>query len=147
MAYAYLDDVRASSKLEAESRGTRAIRWLTGLLMISHGLIHGLGPISIWGIADLQGFSGNASLTVGDTPLQFLALGWLAALAIFVVVGVGLIAGTTWWAPWALVGAIISQIVIAIWWTDAAAGSIPNVLIAAAAISGDRVYPPLDSEL
>ena len=146
MAYSYLDGVRASSTLEDASRGSKAIRWLTGLLMIGHGLIHGLGPIEIWGIADIQGFSGNAALAVSDTTLQVLAAAWVVAMVIFVAVGFGLIAGKAWWQPWALAGAIVSQLVIAMWWTDAAAGTIPNILIAAAAIWGDDLYPPADSE-
>jgi len=146
VSYSYLDDVRSSSTLEDVSRGKGAIRWLTGLVMIGHGLIHGLGPIAIWGIADIEGFSGSAALAVSDTALQLLAVTWLVAMVVLVAVGIGLIAGKTWWQHWALVGAITSQLVIAIWWTDAAAGTIPNILIAAAAIWGDRLYPPADSE-
>lgn len=146
MAYSYLDDVRSSSRLEGISRGKKTVRWLTGLLMVGHGLIHGLGPIEIWGIADIKGFSGNTALAVSDITLQILALAWLVAMFVFVVVGFGLIAGKGWWQPWALAGAIVSQLVIAVWWTDAAAGTIPNLLIAAAAIWGDEVYPPTDSE-
>jgi hypothetical protein len=146
VAYSYLDDVRASSTLEDASTGSKVIKWLTGLVLIGHGLIHGLGPIAIWGIADVEGFGGNAALAVSDTALQLLAVGWLVAMVILVVVGFGLIAGKTWWRDWALAGAIVSQLVIAIWWTDAAAGTIPNILIAAAAIWGDRLYPPTNSE-
>lgn len=146
VAYSYLDDVRASSSFEDVSGRNKTIRWLTGLLLIGHGLVHGLGPIAIWGIADIQGFSGIADLAVSDTTLQLLALAWLVAMAILVAVGVGLIAGKAWWRHWALAGAILSQLVIAIWWTDAAAGTIPNVLIATAAIFGDTIYPSPDSE-
>lgn len=146
MTYSYLDEVRASSTLEDASRGSKATRWLTGLLLIGHGLIHGLGPIAIWGFADIPGFSGVAALAVSAAVLQLLALAWLVAMAILVAVGFGLIAGKTWWQYWALAGAIVSQLVIAIWWTDAAAGTIPNLLIAAAAIWGDKVYPPPDSD-
>lgn len=146
MAYSYLDDVRASSTLEGASTGSKVIRWLTGLIMIGHGLTHGLGPIAIWGSADIQGFSGTASLAVSDTALHLLAMAWPLAMIILVVVGFGLIAGKTWWQPWALAGAIVSQLAIAIWWTDASAGTIPNILIAVAAILGDRLYPPPNSE-
>lgn len=146
MAYSYLDDVRASSRLEDASKGSKAIKWLTGLIMIGHGLIHALGPIAIWGIADIQGFSGTAALAVSEVTLQALAVVWLVAMLLFVAVGLGLLAGKGWWQPWALAGAIVSQLVIAIWWTDAAAGTIPNLLIAAAAIWGDKFYPPADSE-
>lgn len=146
MAYSYLDDVRSSSRLADVSRGKKTIKWLTGLVLIGHGLIHGLGPMAIWGIADIQGFSGIAALAVSDTALKLLALAWLVAMVILVAVGFGLIAGKNWWQPWALAGAIVSQIVIAVWWTDAAAGTIPNILIATAAIWGDRLYPPPDSE-
>lgn len=146
MAYSYLDGVRASSSFENASIGQKALRWLTGLLLIGHGLIHGIGPIAIWGIADIEGFSGIAALAVSDTTLQILALASLVAMVILVAVGVGLIADKAWWQHWALAGAILSQLVIAIWWTDAAAGTIPNILIATAAIFGDSLYPSPDSE-
>lgn len=146
MAYSYLDDVRASSRLEGVSTAKKTIRWLTGVMMIGHGLIHGLGPIAIWGFADIEGFSGTAALAVSDTALRLLAVAWLVAMVVLVAVGVSLIADKTGWKHWALIGAIVSQLVIAIWWADAAAGTIPNLLIAAAAIWGDRLYPRADSE-
>jgi hypothetical protein len=146
MAYSYLDDVRASATIEGPSTGAKVFRWMVGLLAIGHGLVHVIGPIQIWGIADIQGMSGIPALAVDGTTTRILALMWFGAMIVLLVAGLGALTGRPWWPRWALSGAILSQLVIAMWWGDAATGTIPNILIAAAAIWVDRVDPLLDSE-
>ncbi|MEX0796609.1 MAG: hypothetical protein WEB67_05440 [Acidimicrobiia bacterium] len=146
MTYSYLDNVRASATIEGPSTGAKVFRWMVGLLAIGHGLVHVMGPIQIWGIADIQSLSGSPALAVGDTTTRILALMWLGAMIVLLIAGLGALTGHSWWPRWALSGAILSQLVIAMWWSDAATGTIPNILIAAAAVWVDRVDPLLDSE-
>jgi hypothetical protein len=110
-----------------------------GVLLIGHGLIHAMGPVEIWGLADIQGLSGNSTLAVSNTAVQALALTWVGAMIVLVVAGIGALSGRPWWKGVALVGAILSQLVIAMWWSEAATGTVPNAIIAIAVMLGDRV--------
>ena len=143
MTYSYLDGVRSSSTLEATPRSRSVFRWLIGVLLIGHGLIHAMGPVEIWGLADIQGMSGNTTLAVSNTGVQALALTWVGAMIVLVVAGIGALSGRPWWKGVALVGAILSQLVIAMWWSEAATGTVPNIIIAIAVVLGDRfgLYP------
>jgi uncharacterized membrane protein len=105
-----------------------------------------MGPIQIWGLADIQGLSGSPALSVGATTTRILAVMWLGAMIVLLIAGLGALTGHSWWPLWALFGAILSQLVIAMWWSDAATGTIPNILIAAAAVWVERIDPLLDSE-
>jgi len=143
MTYSYLDGVRSSSTLEAPPRSRSVFRWVIGVLLIGHGLIHAMGPVEIWGLADIQGMSGNTTLAVSNTGVQALALTWVGAMIVLVVAGIGALSGRPWWKGVALVGAILSQLVIAMWWSEAATGTVPNIIIAIAVVLGDRfgLYP------
>jgi hypothetical protein len=109
-----------------------------GVMLIGHGLIHAMGPVEIWGLADVQGLSGNTTLAVSNAAVQALALTWVAAMIVLVVSGIGALSGRSWWKGVALAGAILSQLVIAMWWSDAATGTVPNIIIAIAVLLGDR---------
>jgi hypothetical protein len=109
-----------------------------GVMLIGHGLIHAMGPVEIWGLADVQGLSGNTTLAVSNTAVQALALTWVAAMIVLVVAGIGALTDRSWWKGVALAGAILSQLVIAMWWSDAATGTVPNIIIAIAVLLGDR---------
>jgi hypothetical protein len=139
MTYSYLDGVRSSSTLEAPPRSISVFRWVIGVLLIGHGLIHAMGPVEIWGLADIQGLSGNTTLAISNTAVQALALTWVGAMIVLVVAGIGALSGRSSWKGVALVGAILSQLVIAMWWSEAATGTVPNAIIAIAVMLGDRV--------
>lgn len=138
MTYSYLDGVRLSSTLEAPPRSKSVFRWVIGVLLIGHGLIHAMGPVEIWGLADVQGLSGNTTLLVSNTAVQALAVTWVGAMVVLVAAGIGALSGRSWWKGVALAGAILSQLVIAMWWGEAATGTVPNIIIAIAVLLGDR---------
>jgi len=146
MSYSYLDRVRSSSTLEAPSLSHRVFRWVIGVLLIGHGLTHAMGPVQIWGIADIQGLSGETALAASNTAVQALALTWVGAMIVLVAAGVGALSGRSWWRRVALAGAILSQLVIAVWWSDAATGTLPNIIIAVAVTLADRFGPDPDTE-
>jgi hypothetical protein len=145
MTYSYLDGVRSSATLEAPPRSQSVLRWMIGVLLIGHGLIHAMGPIEIWGIADVQGLSGNTTLAVSNIAVQALALAWLGAMILLVVAGIGALAGRSWWKRVALAGVILSQLLIAVWWSDAATGTIPNIIIAMAVMMANRFSTSSDT--
>lgn len=111
---------------------------MVGLLLVAHGLIHLLGPIEIWGLADIEELTGEATIVIGEAAADVLAVGWLAAAALLLVAGAAVIKGRPSWNPLALAGVVVSQAVIVVWWADAATGTIPNLLIIIAVLLSRR---------
>lgn len=118
---------------------SRALRWVVGILLIGHGLIHLMGPLEIWDIADIDQMTGDPTLAIGDTATNVVATLWLVAMVILIAAGVAVIARRPWWRTMAVVGVVISQMAIIIWWGDAATGTIPNLLIVAAVVLAGRL--------
>lgn len=116
----------------------RLVQWVVGLLLLFHGLIHLLGPVEIWGIADLGELTGQPVIDLGQSVTNVLAGTWLLALFVLVGACIGVLVRRTWWKVWAVVGVVISQVVIVIWWDDAAEGTIPNLLVIAAVVLSRR---------
>lgn len=111
-------------------------RWVVAILLIGHAMIHLLGPLEIWGVADIAELTGQPSVDIGET-VDVVLFGWLIAFLILLVAGIGVLARRAWWRGWAIAGVVVSQIVIVIWWGDAATGTIPNLLVVGAvALSG-----------
>jgi len=114
-------------------------RWVVGILLIGHGLIHMLGPFEIWGIFDIEELTGQPSFDITQAAADFLGTAWLVAFAVLLVAGIGVLAHRSWWRMWAVAGVVVSQAVIVMWWADAATGTIPNVLVVAAVVFAKRL--------
>jgi len=114
-------------------------RWVVGMLLIGHGLIHILGLLEIWGIADIEELTGQPSIGIDQTAADIIATGWLTAFAILAIAGIGVLARKAWWRTWAIVGVVLSQTMIVIWWADAATGTIPNLLVVASVFLSRRL--------
>jgi len=118
----------------ASPRFANLFRWATGILLIGHGLIHAMGPLDIWGIADVEELTGEPAIDIGSTATSVLAAVWLLAFVVLVVAGLGVLARRAWWRRLAVIGVILSQFVIIVWWGDAAAGTFPNLLVVIAVV-------------
>lgn len=112
---------------------------MVALLLVGHGLIHVLGPLEIWGVADIAELTGRPAIDLGTTATDVLAAAWLIPLAVFVAAGVGALVIRPWWRLLAVVGVVVSQTIIVMWWNDAATGTIPNLLVVAAVIAAGRL--------
>jgi hypothetical protein len=107
-------------------------RWGVGVLLVIHGIVHVFGPLDMWGIADIEELSGEPAFDIGSTTADALAVAWLLALVLLVTAGLAVLARRAWWRTAAIVGVIASQFAIIVWWADAAAGTVANVLIVVA---------------
>jgi hypothetical protein len=67
------------------------------ILLIGHGLMHILGPLEIWGLADVEAMSGDPTVDLGSAAIQAFGLAWLGALVVLVVAGIEVIARRLWW--------------------------------------------------
>ncbi len=80
-------------RMTQASRGGDIVRWLVGILLIGHALIHLMGPADIWGLADLEQLTGEPSIAVAGIEAEVLAILWLLPLTLLLAAGVALLHG------------------------------------------------------
>lgn len=102
------------------------MKYLFLFLMIAHGLIHLLGFVKAFGFAQVNQLTGQISKQMGVLWLFVTIL--LIATVLFY-----LLQNEYWWLI-AVLGAILSQLLIIGFWQDAKFGTIANVVILAATI-------------
>jgi hypothetical protein len=124
------------------SRRGDIARWLVGILLIGHALIHLMGPADIWGFVDLEQLSGEPTIAVAGIETEVLAILWLLPLMLLLAAGVALLTQRPWWRPLALVGVVTSQLAIIFWWEDASAGTIANLVVLAAVVLAPQLGLP-----
>lgn len=110
------------------------MKWVLIGLLTLHGLIHLLGFVKTWDIVDVKALSNQTTIPLAGAPLRAFGLVWLAVCAAFLLAGALLAMGIGAWLPLALVAAVASQVVIILWWQDARAGTIPNLIVLATAV-------------
>lgn len=96
------------------------------VIVLIHGLIHVLGFVKAFNLADVTQLTQNISKPIGTL--------WLLALIIFIVTAIQLISNHVLWWITALAAVILSQILIILFWQDAKFGTIANVIILIAVI-------------
>ena len=109
------------------------MRWLLAPLLVLHGLIHLLGVPLAWG-GRFAGMTGGTLVPLGDFALRAAGTAWLLACLAPLVAALGVALGRDWWRPAALVAAIMSQALVVLWWPDARAGTLANILVLAAVV-------------
>ena len=106
---------------------TRSIAKLTFIvLLLGHGLIHLLGFLKAFDLAQVNELTQEIS-----RPLGFL---WLLAALLFVISAVAFALKKRWWWATAIVAALCSQFLIFTAWQDALFGSLANLIILAVAL-------------
>jgi len=110
------------------------IKWFLTAIIFVHGLIHLIGVVSGLGIAKIEGFSGNTLIPLSGTLQTIFGVIWLIPVILFLIAATGLALNRQWWRMVAIGAAVISQILVIIWWPDAKFGTIANVLIVAGAL-------------
>lgn len=103
-------------------------RWVVGLLVVLHGLIHVLGAAKGLGWATVTELARPISTGLG--------VGWLLAAVLTVAAGLSLLARVGWWWKVGAVAVVTSQAVILTSWADARVGTIANVILLVAVIYG-----------
>lgn len=103
------------------------LRIIVSLAFIGHGLGHLTGFLTAWTRLP-AGFTDAPWILPGDVRMQSLigrvfGLLWLAAMAVLVAAGVGVLARQPWWPQVAIAGAALSLIVIVPWWNTVVAGA------------------------
>lgn len=97
------------------------MRYLIGLLMLAHGLIHLLGFIKAFGISQINQLPREISKPVGTI--------WLVTALLMIIASATIVFKKEGWWGIALAGALLSQLLIFLYWKDAKFGTIPNLMI------------------
>ncbi len=98
------------------------------LLVLLHGLIHILGFVNAFGLAEVK------QLTV---PIpKMLGILWLIAFLLSVALAVVFALGFPYWWALALLVATVSQVLIFSSWRDAKYGSVVNGILLVAGVMG-----------
>ena len=109
------------------------MRWLVIVLLVLHGLIHLIGAPASWG-GGITGLTAVPLIPLAGAALRLAGVGWLLATLLLLVAALGLAFRRGWWPVVAFVGVVVSQVLIVCWWRDARFGTVPNLVILAAAI-------------
>jgi hypothetical protein len=91
------------------------------VIVVFHGIIHLLGVIKGFKLAESDRFSGDISRTEGFF--------WLIALLLFLLSVILLFANADFWWIIGLPAVIVSQILIIMQWQDAKFGTVANIII------------------
>ena len=104
------------------------MRWIFFFILITHALIHLLGFLKAFQLAEINQLTQSIS-----KPLGVL---WLLALILFLASAIQLISNHNLWWITALAAVILSQVLIILFWQDAKFGTIANIIILLSVIAG-----------
>lgn len=103
-------------------------KWLVLLLMSVHGVLHFIGVVHAFELAQVSPLTSTIARPMGVL--------WGVAAVTFIAGAVALLAGQSWWWLAAGVAVVLSQIAIVGAWGDAKYGTIANVALLVAVVIG-----------
>src|SRR5512146_1062703 len=120
------------------------------LLLALHGLLHLLGFLKPWGLAALPELGGRMPVSLSPTGERAVGLLWLVAAVAFLVAAWLRGGGRSSWWTVAAAAVVLSQLLVLLQWQDAKFGTVPNVIVAIAAVVGfstDHFRGQVDGEV
>ena len=102
------------------------MKWIFFFVVIIHALIHLMGFLKAFQLAEINQLTQNISKPMGRL--------WLIALILFLAAAIQFISNHDLWWITALAAVILSQVLIILFWQDAKFGTIPNIIILFVAI-------------
>ena len=105
------------------------LRLIFSFLILIHGLIPLMGVAQEWNLSKTEQLSGKTLISITGSMAKVMGLLWLLTFLLFLLAMIGFLWRINWW--WLPVGLaiVLSQLLIIIYWPDAKAGTIANVLI------------------
>lgn len=101
-------------------------------VMVVHGLIHLLGFVKAFGLAEVSQLSGATIVELGPAWVRPLGVLWLVAAVLIVAAMLMFVVGAPAWWQLGAIGLVLSQALIVLMWRDARAGTIANLVLAIA---------------
>ena len=98
------------------------------IFVLLHGIIHLFGFMKAFGLSEMQQLTQAISKPAG--------VAWLLAFVLFVLAGILFAFKNSYWWLFGFIAVVISQLLIIYFWQDAKFGTIANVIILIATVSG-----------
>jgi hypothetical protein len=99
------------------------------VIILIHGLIHLMGFLKAWNLAEINQLTGKTLFPISESLNKLLGIVWLIVCLFFSAAAVLLLTHIGLWWIIASVGVALSQMLIVIYWKDAFAGTVANILI------------------
>jgi hypothetical protein len=98
-------------------------------LLILHGLIHLIGVVQEFTDIELEDFSGETLINMSESSHKIGGVFWGITTILFLISTYAFLTDTPWWIYITVLSAILSQILVILWWPDAKFGTIANILV------------------
>ncbi len=111
------------------------VRYAGTAILLLHGLIHIIGVLMYWKIAELEDFGGyktallGGRLEVGDAGMRVFGALWGVAMIGFVIAAYGVARQRDWWLELAVAVTLFSLVLTVLDWNPKSAGPVINLLI------------------
>lgn len=120
------------------------LKKVAALIVLGHGLIHLMGFVLQWQLAELEGLTYTTavlggSMDIGVTGARVLGLLWLLAAIALVSAAIGLLLNAAWDRKLLLIAALFSLPITVLGWPDSQFGVLVNMFILAGLLFYDRV--------
>jgi hypothetical protein len=106
------------------------LKFIFAFIVFIHGLIHLLGFAKEWKLTATTPLTGKTLMPLSENVAKLSGLLWLLSCILFLIVVFGFLFKKEWWVGVAFGAVVLSQILIILYWQDAKAGTIANVIIA-----------------
>lgn len=105
------------------------IRIVFSFIMFLHGLIHLLGFVKEWNLAQMKQLTGRTIISLSSSLSKIVGILWLVACLLFITSVATYLLRKEWWWMIGGIAIVLSQILIFVYWKDAKFGTIANVII------------------
>lgn len=126
----------------------RTASYLAAGIVTIHGLIHLMGFVAYWPLADIAELPYKTTLLgerlqVGATGMRLFSVLWLAAALGLVIAAVGAVTGQSWWFPLMWASVLLSLLVCVLDWSNAFRGALVDlvILVPLLLVLGLRIQP------
>ena len=100
------------------------LRTAFAALIFIHALIHLMGFITGWRLARIPGMSGKTLVPLSPLMGKIAGSVWMAGFILFMLCGLGFMQSKEWWMTAGIIGVIVSQLMVILYWRDAKVGTI-----------------------
>jgi hypothetical protein len=121
------------------------VLYASGIVVFVHGLIHLMGLVAYWQIAEIQELPYKTTLldgrwNLGETGIRFFGVLWPVAAIGFAVAAYGLVTQQDWWRAVMLSTTLLSLVITLLDWKVAFLGAVFNVVIVAVVILAPGLF-------